>query len=190
MTDTRLKIFEHGRFIGRHIEHSRWVIADRLHPLETLTDIVALKCELSGAPELQQDRPIVHADPNVYSTAGSRPSKAKTSALVGLLISLSTVLARTSSTLRQRKSAISFDGIARGQAVSQVLEIEHRAGLAAIGQCLSLNFRAVAGLTRRCHSLPHGHLSVRYMATDKYRPHGHMDSDLFSGWRNTFGDVD
>ena len=28
------------------------------------------------------------------------------------------------------------------------------------------------------------------MATDKYRPHGHMDSDLFSGWRNTRGDVD
>jgi hypothetical protein len=50
--------------------------------------------------------------------------------------------------------------------------------------------RAVAGLTRRCHSLPHGHISVRYMATDEYRPHRHMDSNLFSGWRNTCGDVD
>ena len=61
-----------------------------------------------------------------------------------------------------------------------------------VGFCAgtSLNFRAVAGLTRRCHSLSHGHLSVRYMATDKYRPHGQMDSDLFSGWRNTCGDVD
>ena len=56
--------------------------------------------------------------------------------------------------------------------------------------CLSLNFRAMAGLTRRCHSLPYEHLSVRYMATDKYRPDGHMDSDLFSGWRNSCGDVD
>jgi hypothetical protein len=49
---------------------------------------------------------------------------------------------------------------------------------------------AVVGVTWRCHSLPYGHLSVRYMAADEYRPHGHLDSDLFFGWRNTRGDVD
>jgi hypothetical protein len=28
---------------------SRWVIADRLHPLEPLADIIITECELSGA---------------------------------------------------------------------------------------------------------------------------------------------
>jgi hypothetical protein len=43
---------------AKALRRSRWVIAARLDQLESLADVVVTEYELSGALELQQDRPI------------------------------------------------------------------------------------------------------------------------------------
>ena len=61
LSDTRATSRDNRR-IGSP-QHSRWVVADRFHPLKSLADVGVLECELSGALELQQDGPIFHPDP-------------------------------------------------------------------------------------------------------------------------------